>query len=166
MPLPVASDILRRLQNSLYQPWEDNHEAATLDSAHTAPASTTTTAATPSNAANSAIDTTAVQPPRNDLHNFNFGAHSATTSSSPSSPPPQSASPPFDNLYPRPASELSTRRRQASTPAASAPDVNAQSTLRKRILEIQSLGLPEREKARLVQVTPVSVLKQVSSSNL
>jgi len=137
MPLPVASDILRRLQNTIYQPWEDTHQPATLDSAHSA--TNTDTEADSS---------------RNDLHNFNFGAHGATTSPSPSSPPPQSSPPPFENLYPRPASELSnTRRRQPSTPAVSSPDVNAQSLLRKRILEIQSLGLPEREKARLIQVT-------------
>lgn len=145
MPLPVASDILRRLQNTIYQPWEDTHEAATADSAHNAPST--------SNTANTEIVDSTTSP-SNDLHNFDFGAHGAAASSSPSSPPPQSSSPPFDNLYPRPASELSTRRRQGSTPAASAPDVNAQSTLRKRILEIQSLGLPEREKARLVQVVP------------
>jgi hypothetical protein len=153
MPLPVASDILRRLQNTIYQPWEDTQQPATLDSAHSAPTLNTNT-------------DTETDSSRNDLHNFNFGAHGATTSPSPSSPPPQSSSPPFENLYPRPASELSnTRRRQPSTPAVSAPDVNAQSVLRKRILEIQSLGLPEREKARLIQVTPPSLfLNHVSSS--
>jgi hypothetical protein len=150
MPLPVASDILRRLQNTIYQPWEDTHQPATLHSPHSAPSAPS---ANPTSL-NTNTDTEA-DSSRNDLHNFNFGAHGSTTSPSPSSPPPQSSSPPFENLYPRPASELSnTRRRQPSTPAVSAPDVNAQSGLRKRILEIQSLGLPEREKARLIQVTP------------
>ena len=152
MPLPVASDILRRLQNTIYQPWDDTHQPATLDSAHSAPSAIS---------ANPTLNTntdTETDSSRNDLHNFNFGAHGAPTSPSPSSPPPQSSSPPFENLYPRPASELSnTRRRQPSTPAVSAPDVNAQSVLRKRILEIQSLSLPEREKARLIQVTPPSL---------
>src|SRR5277367_593843 len=149
MPLQVASDILRRLQNTIYQPWEDTREAATLDSSHNPPS--TTSANSTSLDTDTEVDSTV--PPRNDLHSFNFGAHGATTSPSLSSPPAQSSSPTFDNLIPRPASELTnTRRRQASTPAVSAPDVNAQSLLRKRILEIQSRGLPEREKARLIQV--------------
>ena len=48
------------------------------------------------------------------------------------------------------AHDAAARRRGSLT--SSAPDGNPQATLRKHILEIQALNLPEHEKARRVQV--------------
>ena len=48
--------------------------------------------------------------------------------------------------------ETSPRPRHPPNPLSLAPDVSSQILLRKRILEIQALNLPEGEKARLVQV--------------
>jgi hypothetical protein len=68
--------------------------------------------------------------------------------------PSPSTSPSFDNFTSRPMPESSTRRRHSSNPATtSAPDVSAQTALRKRIVEIQMLNLAEREKAHRVQVS-------------
>jgi hypothetical protein len=174
MPLPVASDILRRLQNTIYQPWEDNTQpTATRDSSNDNN-NNNNHASSPSmghgDVESNTNHSNEHQVPH-DLHSFNFGGgHGAVSRSDPSSPPPQSSSPSspssFENLYPRPASEMSTRRRQPSNPAASTPDVNAQSLLRKRILEIQSFALPEREKARLVQVHLRLNLKSYSQSKI
>jgi hypothetical protein len=140
MPVSIASNLLRRIQDTLYAPsptaaQEMNH--ATNDLGHDHPATMTALDPEPSSR-EEATDSTHIARP---------GLFSDDQSPTPST------SPSFDNYTSRPVPESSTRRRQSSNLATtSAPDVSAQAALRKRILEIQILNLPEREKARRVQV--------------
>jgi hypothetical protein len=54
----------------------------------------------------------------------------------------------------RQSHDTPVRQRQISSPSPSTPDPNAQSVLRQRIIEIQALNLPERDKAKRIQVCP------------
>ena len=100
-----------------------------------------------------------------DLSNFNISGRtnmnvsSSSSSSDPSAyilSPAEASSPSRENVPSRQIQDSNTRRRQSSNPLICPPDLNAQTVLRKRILEIQSLNLPERDKARVVQVDPPS----------
>ena len=141
MPASMASNLLRRIQDTLYAPspaeaQEMDH--ATADLGHDHPTSTPALGP-PSASEEQGAD--AVHPRRLVL------------SSDDQSPTP-STSPSFDSFTSRPMPESSTRRRQSSIPSAtSSPDMSAQAALRKRILEIQMLNLAEGEKARRVQVS-------------
>lgn len=153
MPLPVASHILRRLQNSIYSfraSPEAMDETATFDG--------------PTRTAEVEMDS-ALDSRSFDSYNFSFSdsVNMDTSSSSlteePSASllsPPQSSSPSQDILPPRQIQDSNTRHRQSSSPLTCTPDLNTQTVLRKRILEIQSLNLPESGKARRVQVDPHS----------
>lgn len=141
MPASLASNLLRRIQDTLYAPspaQTQEMDNATADSGHEQPTSMPALASY----------STSEQQPADVAH-----TRSPLLSSDDQSPTP-STSPSFDSFTSRPVPESSTRRRQSSIPSiASSPDVSAQAALRKRILEIQVLNLPEREKARLVQVS-------------
>lgn len=141
MPASIASNLLRRIQDTLYAP--SPPEAQEMDNAttefeHDHPTS------------------------MNALDNESASEEQAAETGHPGRPglssddqsPTPSTSPSFDNYTSRPVPDSSTRRRQPSIPSTtSSPDVSAQASLRKRILEIQMLNLPEREKARRVQVS-------------
>ena len=145
MPLAVASHMFRRLKNSIYpsQPAEEIPETATLDSADSS------TAVTESN-----LEPTSDNRPH-DLSTFNF--LSLVDSNASSSSLSEGAST-FNLVQPHSSSAsqdaVPPRRRLSSNPSVNFLDANAQTILRKRILEIQCLILPEREKALLVQVIP------------
>jgi hypothetical protein len=153
MPLPAASHILRRLQNSIYSfraSPEENDETATFDG----PTAIMEAEMDP------ALDSRSF-----DLYNFNFSdranmdASSSSLAEEPSASllsPPQFSSPSQDILPPQQIQDSNTRHRQSSNPLTCTPDINTQTVLRKRILEIQSLNLPETGKARRVQVDPHS----------
>jgi hypothetical protein len=152
MILPVASHILRRLQNSIYsQPPEEAQESATIENGN-------------GSIATVEIDYEPTFDNRSlDLANFNFSRRmnsNASSSSLPEEPstyiltPRHGSSTSQDTTSARETPSTHTRSRQSSNPLICTPDVNAQTVLRKRILEIQSLNIPEREKARLVQVVP------------
>ena len=148
MPLPVASHLFRMLQNSIYSfraSTEEMDETATFDGPPVAEAEM-----------ESPLDNRSF-----DLSNFNFSGRinmnvsSSSLSEDPSVyilSPPQDSSPSQENAPLRQIQDSNTRRRQSSNPLTCTPDLNAQTILRKRILEIQSLSLPERDKARRVQV--------------
>ena len=169
MPIVVASDILRRLQDSLYalRPTLDdttagpatrqprNHSSVNL------PTTTTATAA-------AAPPDDAVLSPRASTpshSNLAFTRHSSSSSamlpdfdSDERSQAPHTSAP-FSLAPPVPQShDPNARHRQVNglCPATQA-DPNAQSILRQRIIEIQALHLPERDKARRVQVCPRSL---------
>ena len=151
MLLPVASHILRRLQNSIYyfrDPTEETNAIATFDGS------------TPIMEAEmeSALDNHSL-----DLNNFNFSGRTNMNTSSSSFTEDSSAyilsalqgtSLSQENVPPRQLQDSNTRLRQSSNPVMCTPDLNTQAFLRKRILEIQSLNLSERDKARRVQVDP------------
>ena len=149
MPLPVASHILRRLQNSIY-PFRASteEEIATFD------------APTPIMEAEreSALDNHYFGWNNSDFSGrTNMNTSSSSLTEDPSSyilSPPQAIPLSQESVPPRQIHDSNTRRRQSSNPLICTPDINAQVVLRKRILEIQSLNLPERDKARRVQVDP------------
>jgi hypothetical protein len=153
MILPVASHILRRLQNTIYppQPPEEMQETATIENGN-------------GSIPTMEIDHDPTFDSRSlDVANFNFSRRmnsNASSSSLPEEPstyiltPQHWLSPSHDTTSARETPSTHTRSRQSSNPLTCTPDVNAQTVLRKRILEIQSLNIAEREKARLVQVVP------------
>jgi hypothetical protein len=143
MALSVASGIFRRLQNSIYtprQPEEGLHgtfaNAADDDSA-------SMTTGEPSDDLSPALESSSgsEQPATLSLSSFDDALRPTLQFSSG-----------LDSLPLGEIHETSTRRRQPSNPSISAPDVNTQALLRKRISEIQNLNLPERDKAQRVQV--------------
>ena|SRR5579859_3572674 len=141
MPLQIASGFLRRIQDSFYAPAPReprNPDTATIESHSLDPASIHQLDFESS----PEIISPSVMPSDTDTRMI----HTSEEYSSPQT------SPSFENLGSRSVQETSARRRQNSIPMTSAPDLNAQSVLRKRILDIQELNLPEREKARRIQV--------------
>src|SRR5579859_4733346 len=153
MPASIASSFLRRIQDTLYAP--SPPEAQEIDNAttefeHDHPPSMI------------ALDSrsSSEQQAAESRHPRRPGLSSDDQS------PTLSTSPAFDSYTSRPVPESSTRRRQPSIPSTtSSPDVSAQASLRKRILEIQVLNLPEREKARRVQVSFRLVCSNRSASD-
>jgi len=152
MILPVACHILRRLQNTIYppQPPEEMQQTATIEEGN-------------GSISTMEIDHEPTFDSRSlDLANFNFSRRMNSNDSSSSLPEepstyiltPNASSPSQDTSSTRDTLSTHSRSRQSSGPLICIPDVNAQTVLRKRILEIQSLNIPEREKARLVQVAP------------
>lgn len=139
MPIPVASDLLRRLQNRIYppRPAYDPGENDTVSSAGD-------TASMSEVELESTSDNQSL-----DLSNFDT---SSQISSSSSESLPQPPTPPIEGSSSGQVSGSSSRPRSSlAVPTASNPDVNTQAALRKRILDIQALNLPEREKARRMQ---------------
>jgi hypothetical protein len=163
MPLStVGNEILRRLQDTIYSSRQfhemhDGHEEATAIRGPVGDHHTSTSAMDPvSGTGHPALD---------DERHHHITSPSAvslpmipTEVSSPSSSPvppttiSQPSSPNLELMTARSLQDTNPRRRQYSNPSIAAPDINTQTVLRKRILEIQNLSLPEREKARLVQV--------------
>lgn len=150
MPLPVVSHVLRRFQNSIYprQPAEETPETATIDAG---PGST------------QMAETDQEPTLDNRSLDLSFSGRmnpNASSSSLPEDPStyilssPHSSSPLQDIVSTRQIQGTNIRRRQSSNSLICTPDFKAQVVLRKRILEIQSLNLPERENARLAQVAP------------
>jgi hypothetical protein len=140
MSLSVASDILRRLQNSLYafRPAEGEMEgpATTGDSDDDlSPSAPVEFGPIPSEG---------FLPPSSSSYTSQPVTSSSTSLES--VPPYLGES---GNSRPEPPP---TRRRQSSISTNSSPDVSAQVLLRRRILEIQGLNVPEKEKARRIQV--------------
>src|SRR6202022_3358404 len=137
MVLQIASGLLRRLPDSIYasaQPEAQETQVATQGSISD---STSMADLTP--------DSTSYDPSLVIADN----ATQETLVSDDYSPPPTS---PLENFATRSVHETSARRRQSLTAVAVTPDVNAQTALRKRILDIQTLDIPEPEKARRIQV--------------
>jgi hypothetical protein len=152
MPLPAASDIFRRLQNSIY-PARPSPEVEETPNIYEVTDGSALTTEIPLGRAFGHAELT------------NAGVvNGATMSSSlsedlltpilpsPSLPHSSHPSSPSDPLSPRLMQDTDTRRQQSSNSKIASSDIDAQMLLRKRILEIQSLNLPEREKARRVQV--------------
>jgi hypothetical protein len=143
MPIQLPTGILRRLQDTIYN--RDPEMTAT-----TPPPSTIDSNETSSRNefATQTSDEGSVDTVRLEGDTSPIGA--------------EDYSPPFmtfqaDQFSPRIQESTSTTSRQrSSTSTLSAPDVNAQSILRKRILDIQLLKMPEREKAKRVQVRHIS----------
>jgi hypothetical protein len=151
MPLPTASDILRRIQDSIYLsftplfPEVADDDFYDSDSLHRN--------IPEDNDAHPSLSETEHEPQSLQFENF-------PRPNSPSSVP----SPPVGALLALSLSasdsapqeidngSTSTRRRQSSIQGPSASDVDTQALLRKRIRDIQQLDLHEREKARRVQV--------------
>src|SRR6266496_40878 len=147
MPLPSASHILRRLQNSIYSFRPSTEEIVETD-AFPGPTPITETVM-------ETLDSRSF-----DLSNFNFSGQTNINISSSLFEgtsadilsPLQAPSPSQESIPTRHIQDSINRRRQSSNPLICAPDINAQIALRKRILEINSLNLPEHDKARKVQV--------------
>jgi hypothetical protein len=133
MPLQIASGLLRRFSDSIYSQAPPDARETPLAAVNDTSITDSDQDATPGNLSLSLPDPPAPQE-----------IVSADAN------PPQPTSP-LDNFAPRSVHEASARRRQPSI-TISAPDVNIQTALRKRILDIQILALPEREKARRIQV--------------
>ena len=170
MPIVAASNILRRLQNSLYalRPALDDaingpatRQSRNHSSANLLPTTSTTVAA--------ASPDDAVLSPRAGTRGDSDLAMTRRSNSS------SAGSPEFDSDERPPiphtsaSSSLATTARQSHDPNArqrqvsglspsTTPDPHAQSILRQRIIEIQALDLPERDKARRVQVCSQSPL--------
>ena len=149
MTLAVASDILRRLQNSLYafRLTEQNTQllGTRVPETHEAASSTPLSR----------------EPNTEDQLPLRSRSTPPTIQSTTTSPYNDwQQAPSSDTENSRTGDETSGHLRQSVTLNASIspPDGNAQSNLRKRILEIQSLELPERDKARRIQVTGVFIL--------
>lgn len=153
MPLPGASDIFRRLQNSFYpvRPSPDVEEAVNIY--ETTEGSTSATRI-PLEGDFGYAELTSVSVVGRLTMSSSLSENLLTpVLPSPSSPPSSRPSSPLDPLSPRLAQDIDTRLRQSSnSKIGSFADVDAETLLRKRILEIQSLNLPERETARRVQV--------------
>jgi len=136
MPLQIASGLLRRLSDSIYsQAPPDARETplATAAAVNDTAITDSDQDATPGN-----LSLTLPDPP----------APQEIVSADANPPQPTS---PLDNFATRSVHQANARRRQPSI-TISTPDVNMQTALRKRILDIQILALPEREKARRIQV--------------
>jgi hypothetical protein len=153
--LPTASDILRRIQDSIYTPSSFPAHSSVPGSPHTGQDAF---AATQTETSISNLPTASTEGEQQQMQisqNSSTGSGRSLLSSTEGlmslSPPITSSNEP-DIPSPRINREMTGRRRQASIPSTSTPDVNAQSVLRKRILEIQQLDIAELEKARLVQV--------------
>ena len=153
MLLPSASHILRRLQNSIY-PFRPSTEEIDETLAFDRPTPIMETEI-------ETLDGRSL-----DLSNFNFsGQPNINISSSslfedPSAhipSPLRTPSPSQESIPTRHIQNSSDGRRQSSNPLIRAPDLNFETSLRKRILEIQSLDLPEHSKAHKVQVNQHSI---------
>jgi hypothetical protein len=135
MPLQIASGLLRRLSDSIYsQALPDVRETPVATPGADTAMTDSDQDATPDNLSLILPDPPALEEIISADEN-----------------PPQPTSPPLDNFATR-LHETSAPRRQSSIPTTSTPDVNMQTALRKRIMDIQTLALPEREKARRIQV--------------
>ena len=142
MPIQLATDILRRLQDTIYTRDSNTHNHTTTTSTASAPMTHNDHIVRDSD--DHSIDMTTSD-----------SASSTTTSTSTEDYSPPMLSPHFSQFTPRVESTTTSAtsiRRQSSIVTPSTPDVNAQSILRKRILDIQLLDLDEREKASRVQV--------------
>jgi len=179
MPLPTASDILRRIQDTIYtpslprtiSPSPSPHPSPILDSQvitstsrlHDRSASSAIQAETA--ISNSDWERTQQTEENQTLQNAAGLLSSSATEQIPSSASHSSSSSSLNSSQsheldsPRSSRNAGGRRRQSSIPTSASPDVNAQSVLRRRILEIQQLDIDEREKARRVQVSSRQVNK-------
>lgn len=149
MPLPTASGILRRIQDSIYTP-----------SSSPAPPSQEEMVGNGRDDISGATQTTpsfnqfATSINEVEQHQLHIPSMSPTPSmENLVSSGPSVSSDHEGTSSARSTRETNDRRWQTSLPSTSSPDVNAQSFLRKRILEIQQLEIGEREKARRVQVS-------------
>jgi hypothetical protein len=138
MSLQIASGLLRRLQDTIYA--SAPRDVREVQFATHGPVDDPTAMAGTEPDAGSADSALVLADP------------TSSTQEVTSQDIPAPTSPTFDNFATRSVHDTSARRRQASIPMLVTPDTNAQTELRKRILEIQTLALPEREKSRRIQV--------------
>ena len=156
MPLPTASGILRRIQDSIYTPSSSPappSQEEVVENGHDDISAAPQTTLSFNQSATSINEM--------EQHQLRIPPMSPTPSMENLVSSGPSVSSDHEDTSARSTRESNDRRWQTSSPSTSSPDVNAQSFLRKRILEIQQLEIGEREKARRVQVS--TLLKLVLS---
>jgi hypothetical protein len=179
MPLPTASGILRRIQDSIYATSPPSSGASLADSSSSSSLSLQLAEQTDPTSFDIDRSGVSVMEAGTSISHAGFHPHQQTdphhtfrdtrrSQSSPSSgtltslasatsissvPSGNLLSSELESTFSRSSRETGTRRRQPSLPTSTSLDLTAQGVLRRRILEIQQLEINEREKARRVQVS-------------